>query len=91
MDKDWERIILIFGVPIAAATVLPTLLPTVRERVCAFLLEWSIVVPAAQARLQIPATDVGLDEGRLLIGAGLIVVTVALGVRRGRAGGPAQG
>lgn len=91
MDKEWERIILIFGAPIAAAAILPTLLPAVRDRVCAFLLEWSIVVPQAQARLRIPLTDVGLDDGRLLIGAGLLVVVGALLVQRVRSGGPAQG
>lgn len=80
MDREWEFVILVIGGMVAAVVVLPRLLPDLVARVIVKLLSWNVVVPAAEALVQIPATDVGLDLGRLLVGAGVLVLATCVGL-----------
>lgn len=78
MDKDWENMILVVLGIAFAAVLLPTLIPQVRDRVVAELLSYRVVVPAAEAIIQIPTTSVGLDLPRIVMGVGLLVLIGAV-------------
>lgn len=79
MDKDWEFVILVFGGLGAAVFLLPALLPELAAGVTAKLLSWQVVVPSAEALVSIPATGVGFDLPRLLVGAGILLVAAGAG------------
>lgn len=78
MDKEWESLILVVAGIGAAFYFLPRLLPEAAAWVVARLLSWQVVVPAGDAVLRIPTTDVGFDLARLLIGAGALVLLAVL-------------
>ncbi|MGO2047619.1 MAG: hypothetical protein ACTH2X_10265 [Brachybacterium tyrofermentans] len=79
MDPVWERLILLFAGIGAAVVFLPRMVPDAVAWAAAHLLSWRIVVPAADALVRIPTTDVGLDAARLLLGVGALVLAGVLG------------
>lgn len=79
MDSEWERIILTLGGLGAAALLLPALFPKVLTWVVTQLLSYRVVVPDSEAILQIPATSVGLDLPRIVMGVGVLVLIGCVG------------
>ncbi|MGP5306933.1 hypothetical protein [Brachybacterium alimentarium] len=79
MGKDWEFVILVFGGLVAAVFLLPALLPELAAAAIAKLLSWQVVVPSAEALVSIPATGVGFDLPRLLVGVGVLLLVVCAG------------
>ena len=73
-EKDKEFIILVFAGMAFVIFILPKMLPGLVAKAISYLLAWHLVVPAADAVIRIPATDVGLDVARVVLGLGLLLV-----------------
>lgn len=76
MDREWEFVILVLGGAVAALLILPRMLPELVAGAIEKLLSWHVVVPAAEALVRVPATDVGFDLARLILGAGVLVLAI---------------
>lgn len=66
-DSDTSETLTKILMLVLAAAVLPTLIPTVRDKIVASLLSYDVLVPASRAAFEIPTTGAGLDIRRILI------------------------
>ncbi len=77
-DELTDDPIAFFGLIILGLLILPGLIPGVRDTAVTWLLENHLVVPALEASLTIPMTDVGLDIRRIVVLALALVASLAL-------------
>ena len=77
LDELADEPLALFAVIFGALVAGPALLYVYWAKAAAWALEHSVLVPAAQASLTIPATQAGLDGRRIVVGALLLIAAAA--------------